>query len=151
VLALRHLGTARTGAYFALGPFVGALVAVIPDPADRLSKADRPPLCAVIAVALINRIPYYTPGCDVWLVRGSGAAPTVIRSPPRGLGGAMTAAVAVTRTELVVRDECLRPRRSAGFAPAASIRFRRLSDREGRKACDSGRLRTRGIPAGTRP
>jgi hypothetical protein len=29
VLALRHLGTARTGAYFALGPFVGALVAVI--------------------------------------------------------------------------------------------------------------------------
>ena len=31
---------------------------VIPDPADRLSKADRPPPCAVIAVALINRIPY---------------------------------------------------------------------------------------------
>ncbi len=34
---------------------------VIPDPADRLSKADRPPLCAVIAVALINRIPYHLP------------------------------------------------------------------------------------------
>ena len=31
---------------------------MIPDPADRLSKADRPPPCAVIAVALINRIPY---------------------------------------------------------------------------------------------
>jgi hypothetical protein len=31
---------------------------VIPDPADRLSKADRPPPCAAIAVALINRIPY---------------------------------------------------------------------------------------------
>ena len=31
---------------------------VIPDPADRLSKADRPPPCAVIAVALINRIRY---------------------------------------------------------------------------------------------
>jgi drug/metabolite transporter (DMT)-like permease len=28
VLALRHLGTARTGAYFALAPFIGALVAV---------------------------------------------------------------------------------------------------------------------------
>ena len=28
VLALRHLGTARAGAYFAAGPFVGALVAV---------------------------------------------------------------------------------------------------------------------------
>jgi hypothetical protein len=33
---------------------------LIPDPADRLSKADRPPPCAVIAVALINRIPYET-------------------------------------------------------------------------------------------
>jgi len=28
VLALRHLGTARTGAYFAVGPFFGAVVAV---------------------------------------------------------------------------------------------------------------------------
>ena len=28
VLALRHLGTARTGAYFATAPFVGALLAV---------------------------------------------------------------------------------------------------------------------------
>ncbi len=34
---------------------------LIPDPADRLSKADRPPPCAVIAVALINRIPYHCP------------------------------------------------------------------------------------------
>jgi drug/metabolite transporter (DMT)-like permease len=29
VLALRHLGTARTGAYFSTAPFVGALIAVI--------------------------------------------------------------------------------------------------------------------------
>jgi len=29
VLALRHLGTARTGAYFAIAPFVGAIVAVV--------------------------------------------------------------------------------------------------------------------------
>ena len=28
ILALRHLGTARTGAYFATAPFVGALVAI---------------------------------------------------------------------------------------------------------------------------
>jgi drug/metabolite transporter (DMT)-like permease len=28
ILALRHLGTARTGAYFALAPFLGALVAI---------------------------------------------------------------------------------------------------------------------------
>ena len=28
VLALRHLGTARTGAYFSLAPFVGALVSI---------------------------------------------------------------------------------------------------------------------------
>jgi drug/metabolite transporter (DMT)-like permease len=29
VLALRHIGTARTGAYFSLAPFVGALIAVL--------------------------------------------------------------------------------------------------------------------------
>src|SRR5262249_21339568 len=29
VLGLRHLGTARTGAYFSLAPFVGALVSLI--------------------------------------------------------------------------------------------------------------------------
>src|SRR6185436_8702323 len=29
VLALRHLGTARTGAYFSLAPFMGAAIAVI--------------------------------------------------------------------------------------------------------------------------
>src|SRR5262249_50639852 len=29
VLALRHLGTARTGAYFSLAPFVGAAIAVV--------------------------------------------------------------------------------------------------------------------------
>ena len=28
VLALRHLGTARTGAYFSFGPFIGAMVAI---------------------------------------------------------------------------------------------------------------------------
>jgi len=28
VLALRHLGTARTGAYFSIAPFVGAVVSV---------------------------------------------------------------------------------------------------------------------------
>lgn len=29
VLALRHIGTARTGAYFSLAPFVGALIAIV--------------------------------------------------------------------------------------------------------------------------
>ena len=29
VLALRHLGAARTGAYFSLAPFVGATLAVV--------------------------------------------------------------------------------------------------------------------------
>ena len=29
VLALRHIGTARTGAYFSLAPFVGAFVAIL--------------------------------------------------------------------------------------------------------------------------
>ena len=29
VLALRHLGTARTGAYFSLAPFIGALIAIV--------------------------------------------------------------------------------------------------------------------------
>lgn len=29
ILALRHLGTARTGAYFALAPFIGAVLAVV--------------------------------------------------------------------------------------------------------------------------
>jgi drug/metabolite transporter (DMT)-like permease len=29
VLALRHLGAARTGAYFSLAPFIGALVAIV--------------------------------------------------------------------------------------------------------------------------
>jgi drug/metabolite transporter (DMT)-like permease len=29
VLALRHLGTARTGAYFSMAPFIGAIVAII--------------------------------------------------------------------------------------------------------------------------
>jgi drug/metabolite transporter (DMT)-like permease len=29
VLALRHLGTARTGAYFSLAPFIGAMIAIV--------------------------------------------------------------------------------------------------------------------------
>jgi ABC-type nickel/cobalt efflux system permease component RcnA len=29
ILALRHLGTARTGAYFSLAPFVGAILSII--------------------------------------------------------------------------------------------------------------------------
>jgi ABC-type nickel/cobalt efflux system permease component RcnA len=29
ILALRHLGTARTGAYYSLAPFIGAITAVI--------------------------------------------------------------------------------------------------------------------------
>ena len=29
MLALRHLGAARTGAYFSLAPFIGALIAVV--------------------------------------------------------------------------------------------------------------------------
>src|SRR6202012_2706331 len=29
ILALRHLGTARTGAYFSLAPFIGAAIAVV--------------------------------------------------------------------------------------------------------------------------
>lgn len=29
VLALRHIGTARTGAYFSLAPFVGALISIV--------------------------------------------------------------------------------------------------------------------------
>ena len=29
MLGLRHLGTARTGAYFSLAPFIGALLAIL--------------------------------------------------------------------------------------------------------------------------
>jgi drug/metabolite transporter (DMT)-like permease len=29
VLGLRHLGTARTGAYFSLAPFIGAVLAIL--------------------------------------------------------------------------------------------------------------------------
>ncbi len=29
VLALRHIGTARTGAYFSLAPFMGAIVSIL--------------------------------------------------------------------------------------------------------------------------
>ena len=47
---------------------------------------------------------------------------------------------------LVVREERLNPRRSAGFAAAASIRPRRLSGRESRKACDFARGCAWGIP-----
>ena len=53
VLALRHLGTARTGAYFSLAPFVGAAVSVL-----LLGEPGRPPLF-VAAAALM--------GAGVWL------------------------------------------------------------------------------------
>jgi hypothetical protein len=46
VLALRHLGTARTGAYFSSAPFVGAAVALIVFP-------ERPSLALAAAAALM--------------------------------------------------------------------------------------------------
>jgi drug/metabolite transporter (DMT)-like permease len=45
VYALRHLGTARTGAYFSLGPFIGAVASVI------LLK--EPVTCQLAAAALV--------------------------------------------------------------------------------------------------
>ena len=52
VLALRHIGTARTGAYFSLAPFVGALISV-------LILRDSLPLQFLIAAVLM--------GIGVWL------------------------------------------------------------------------------------
>jgi len=52
VLALRHLGTARTGAYFSLAPFIGALIAV-------LILGDRLTLPFLLAAGLM--------GLGVWL------------------------------------------------------------------------------------
>ncbi len=52
VLALRHLGTARTGAYFSAAPFVGALISL-------LMLGDRPGLSFWIAAALM--------GAGIWL------------------------------------------------------------------------------------
>jgi drug/metabolite transporter (DMT)-like permease len=52
VLALRHLGTARTGAYFSLAPFVGAALSI-------LFLGDRLSLGFVLAAALM--------GAGVWL------------------------------------------------------------------------------------
>lgn len=52
VLALRHVGTARAGAYFSVAPFAGALAAVL-----LLGEAIRPPL-AVAALLM---------GAGVWL------------------------------------------------------------------------------------
>lgn len=52
VLALRHLGTARTGAYFSAAPFVGAVISL-------LMLGDRPGLSFWIAAALM--------GAGIWL------------------------------------------------------------------------------------
>ena len=52
VLALRHIGAARTGAYFSLAPFVGALISV-------LILGDRLTMQFLIAAALM--------GVGVWL------------------------------------------------------------------------------------
>lgn len=52
VLALRHLGTARTGAYFSTAPFVGATVSLI-------MLQENPPLSFWIAVILM--------GIGIWL------------------------------------------------------------------------------------
>ncbi|HEV8453370.1 MAG TPA: EamA family transporter [Gemmatimonadales bacterium] len=46
VLALRHLGTARTGAYFSVAPFVGAAVAI-------LGFGERPTALFVVGAALM--------------------------------------------------------------------------------------------------
>jgi drug/metabolite transporter (DMT)-like permease len=51
VLALRHLGTARTGAYFSLAPFIGAIVA--------LGVGEPPTMALAIAGALM--------GAGLWL------------------------------------------------------------------------------------
>jgi drug/metabolite transporter (DMT)-like permease len=51
VAALRHLGTARTGAYFSLGPFIGAGVAVL---------LGAPPTIALFVAGLLM-------GAGVWL------------------------------------------------------------------------------------
>ena len=47
VLALRHLGTARTGAYFSLAPFVGAVLAVV-------AWSERPGLLFLVATACMS-------------------------------------------------------------------------------------------------
>ncbi|MCH8619631.1 DMT family transporter [Undibacterium sp. TS12] len=52
VLALRHLGTARTGAYFSAAPFVGAIISL-------LMLGDKPGISFWIAVALM--------GAGIWL------------------------------------------------------------------------------------
>ena len=52
VLALRHLGTARTGAYFSLAPFIGAVVAI-------LILGEPPTLQLALAAVLM--------GCGLWL------------------------------------------------------------------------------------
>jgi len=52
VLALRHLGTARTGAYFSVAPFVGAVISLV-------LLGDRPTVAFFLAAALM--------GVGVWL------------------------------------------------------------------------------------
>src|SRR3712207_6874712 len=52
---------------------------------DRLSKADRPPPCAVIAVALINRIPYDTERTALARLSRSRGAPAAQVARARAL------------------------------------------------------------------
>ena len=49
VVALRHLGAARTGAYFSLAPFAGALIAVA-----FLGEPIRPPLVAAVVLMSVG-------------------------------------------------------------------------------------------------
>jgi hypothetical protein len=49
ILALRHLGTARTGAYFSLAPFIGATIAVL-----LLGEAVTPQLLAAGALMALG-------------------------------------------------------------------------------------------------
>ena len=52
ILALRHLGTARTGAYFSLAPFIGAVVAIL--------LLGEPPTPQLALAGLLM-------GCGLWL------------------------------------------------------------------------------------
>lgn len=55
IIALRHLGSARTGAYFGLGPFIGAVFAII------LLKEPITPTLLITAILM---------GIGVWLLLG---------------------------------------------------------------------------------
>src|SRR3546814_14378537 len=57
VLALRHLGTARTGAYFSTAPFMGAALAIV-----LLHEPITLPLMAVAVLTGLGVLPYLA-GC----------------------------------------------------------------------------------------